>query len=118
MRPILTLPLAAFAVTLAGCSSPPVETPPPLPAILAEHQFFPAEEGFLRSLGNLDTPRSDADLVNAGHAACRAILDEGATRADLAPALSEWAEVDTAAANTLLTAASGNMCETALLFDS
>lgn len=116
MRLILALPLAALVLT--GCSTGQAsEAALPLPPVLAEHQFFPAEEGFLRSLGNIDTPRSDAELVNAGHAACRAILEDGATRADLAPALSEWAEVDTAAANDLLTAASGNLCETALLFD-
>lgn len=119
-RPGHALLAAAAILTLAACSSgsDEPEGAPPLPPVLAEHQFFPAEDGFLRSLGRFDSPRSDAELVNAGHAACRAILEEGATRAQLAPAISEWAEVDTAAANDLLTAASGNLCETAPLFDS
>lgn len=119
-RPALLLLVAlVLTLALAGCGErqPETQALSGLPPILAEHQFFPVEEGFLRSIGDLDTPRSDADLVNAGQAACAAIHDDGATRADLAPALSQWAQIDEATANRVLTAASANMCETALLFD-
>ena len=115
MLPRLTLPVLAL-LALASCSAPQVDDGP-LPAPLAGHQWHPAEAGFLNDLHELDTPRSMADLVRLGQAACGAVLEDRATRADLRPAITSWAQVGDGDADRLLTAASGNLCPSAVLAD-
>ena len=110
---------AVMTVALAGCSSTAqgagAVPDSPMPAPLAEYQYFAGEAGFLRAVSAVSSPRSDADLVRLAQAACRAIMEQGATRADLRPAITGWAQVDDAAADQILTAASGNLCESAVL---
>jgi hypothetical protein len=114
----VTSRLPAFALlavlALAGCAGPEPANES-MPAPLAEYQYFDGEAGFLRAIGDVETSRSDADLVRMAQASCRAILEEQASRADLRPAITEWAGVDDATADDMLTAASGNLCETAVL---
>lgn len=113
---------ALVVVALAGCSSavPGSGSAAPLPDTafptpLAEYQYFPGEDGFLRSISGIETPRSDADMVRLAQASCRAIMEQHAKASDLRPGITGWAAVDNAAADKILTAASANLCESAVL---
>lgn len=122
MLPTLLRALIAGAVLVAATACATVTTAaplpdPPMPAPLAQHQWHPAEVGFLNDLAQLDTQRSTADLVRLAQATCRAIQEDGATRADLRPAVTSWAEINDADADRVLTAASGNLRESAVLLD-
>lgn len=121
MRRLINAGLVVPLALLAGCStavpgaSAPADTT--MPAPLAEYQYFPGEDGFLRSITGVQSPRTDADMVRLAQASCRAVMEETATRSDLRPAITQWAEVDNAAADKILTAASATLCQSAVLVD-
>ncbi len=117
MRRLVLASVAALAlgVLSGGCAAEGLNRNEPLPAPMAEYQYFPGEDGLLRSIRGIESPRSDADLVRMAQAACRAILEEQASRGDLRPGITQWAQVTDAEADEILTAASANLCETAVL---